>query len=74
MYFGVEFESMEAPFTANLNPLAYLKKKFTPIPFSHVLTKSQGTGPDVNHFLKWGPLHQRQHWGQYRVCCQGKGA
>jgi len=52
MYFGVRLESAEAPFGANLDPLAYLKKKFAPIPFSHIPIKSQGTGPDANHFLK----------------------
>jgi len=52
MYFGVELEPTEAPFATDLDPLAYLKKKFAPIPFSHIPIKSQGTGPDANHFLK----------------------
>jgi len=56
MYFGVELESAEDPVATALDPLAYLKEKFTPTPFGNVPITSPKNPRDTDHFLnieKW---------------------
>ena len=58
MYFGVnvEPEPPEEVIDSSLDPLTYLKNKFSPVPFSNIPIKSPKTARDANHFLnleKW---------------------
>ena len=57
-YFGVRLNSEhpEEPATHSLDPVAYLKSKFAPTPFSETPVKSPSAAQDTNHFLgieKW---------------------
>ena len=58
MYFGVNLvpESADEPGATPLNIVAYLNKKFSPVPFSNLEIKSPKSPRDANHFLsieKW---------------------
>jgi hypothetical protein len=55
----LEPERSEETPEASLDPLAYLKKKLTPIPFGEVPIKPPQNAPDAKHFLTF------EKWNEY---------
>ena len=58
-YFGVTLGPTEDPPEDPLDPIAYLKKKYTPPPFKDVPITSSKNSRDANHFLNL------EKWDQY---------
>ena len=57
-YFGVELSSITEPIEDPLDPLAYLKKKFAPLPFQQIPITCPSPR-DANHFLNL------EHWNKH---------